>query len=58
MFEFLISSGTFQKADLSKLMSETENYTLFVPSAQAREKLSQEDKDFWMTLSNLPSLLK
>ncbi|XP_016412871.1 stabilin-2-like [Sinocyclocheilus rhinocerous] len=46
------------RADLSQLLSETENYTLFVPSAQATEKLSQEDKDFWMTRSNLPSLIK
>uniref|UniRef100_A0A9J7XAB9 Stabilin 2 n=1 Tax=Cyprinus carpio carpio TaxID=630221 RepID=A0A9J7XAB9_CYPCA len=46
------------RADLSQLLSETENYTLFIPSAQATEKLSQEDKDFWMTRSNLPSLVK
>uniref|UniRef100_A0A671QZM6 Stabilin-2-like n=1 Tax=Sinocyclocheilus anshuiensis TaxID=1608454 RepID=A0A671QZM6_9TELE len=46
------------RADLFQLLSETENYTLFVPSAQATEKLSQEDKDFWMTRSNLPSLVK
>uniref|UniRef100_A0A8C2IG73 Stabilin 2 n=1 Tax=Cyprinus carpio TaxID=7962 RepID=A0A8C2IG73_CYPCA len=46
------------QTDLSQLISETENYTLFVPSAQATEKLSQEDKDFWMTRSNLPSLIK
>uniref|UniRef100_A0A8C1K0B5 Stabilin 2 n=1 Tax=Cyprinus carpio TaxID=7962 RepID=A0A8C1K0B5_CYPCA len=47
-----------EQTDLSQLISETENYTLFVPSAQATEKLSQEDKDFWMTRSNLPSLIK
>uniref|UniRef100_A0A8C2PQW4 Stabilin 2 n=1 Tax=Cyprinus carpio TaxID=7962 RepID=A0A8C2PQW4_CYPCA len=53
-----ICYGTIaQRADLSQLLSETENYTLFIPSAQATEKLSQEDKDFWMTRSNLPSLV-
>uniref|UniRef100_A0A671QZY7 Stabilin-2-like n=1 Tax=Sinocyclocheilus anshuiensis TaxID=1608454 RepID=A0A671QZY7_9TELE len=53
-----ICYGTLaQRADLFQLLSETENYTLFVPSAQATEKLSQEDKDFWMTRSNLPSLV-
>ncbi|XP_056311873.1 stabilin-2-like [Danio aesculapii] len=46
------------KADLSQLLSERENLTLFVPSAQAIEKMSKEDKDFWMTPSNLPSLVK
>ncbi|ROI15334.1 Stabilin-2 [Anabarilius grahami] len=47
-----------QRADLSQLLSEAENFTLFVPSVQAIEKLNKDDKDFWMTRSNLPSLVK
>ncbi|XP_077090778.1 stabilin-2 isoform X1 [Siphateles boraxobius] len=46
------------RTDLSQLLSKAENFTLFVPSAQATEKLNKEDKDFWMTRSNLPSLVK
>lgn len=47
-----------QQAGLMQLLSETENMTLFVPSAEAISNLSQEDKDFWLSSSNLPSLVK
>ncbi|XP_051746711.1 stabilin-2 isoform X3 [Ctenopharyngodon idella] len=46
------------RADLSQLLSKAENFTLFVPLAQAIGKLNKDDKDFWMTRSNLPSLVK
>ncbi|XP_065146012.1 stabilin-2 [Paramisgurnus dabryanus] len=46
------------QADLSDLLSEAANLTLFVPSAQAIEKMSQDDQDFWLSRSNLPSLIK
>ncbi|XP_017567677.1 stabilin-2 isoform X2 [Pygocentrus nattereri] len=46
------------QADLTQLLSETHNLTLFVPSAQAISNLSKEDQDFWLSSSNLPSLVK
>ncbi|XP_056603572.1 stabilin-2 isoform X1 [Triplophysa dalaica] len=45
-------------ADASQLLSEVENCTLFIPSPQAIEKMSKDDKDFWLSRSNLPSLIK
>ncbi|XP_030633246.1 stabilin-2 [Chanos chanos] len=46
------------KADLSQMLAETENITVFVPSAQAIERMTREDKDFWLSSSNLPSLVR
>uniref|UniRef100_A0A8B9K9U2 Stabilin 2 n=1 Tax=Astyanax mexicanus TaxID=7994 RepID=A0A8B9K9U2_ASTMX len=46
------------RADLTQLVSDSQNMTLFVPSAQAIGNLSKDDQDFWLSSGNLPSLLK
>ncbi|XP_051974737.1 stabilin-2 [Xyrauchen texanus] len=56
--DLLEFSKWFTEPYLSQLLSEAENFTLFVPSVQAIEKMSKEDKDFWVSRSNLPSLIK
>ncbi|XP_062863681.1 stabilin-2 [Trichomycterus rosablanca] len=45
------------QADLSQMLFEAQNMTLFVPSAQAINDMSKEDQDFWLSSSNLPSLV-
>ncbi|XP_037615817.1 stabilin-2 [Sebastes umbrosus] len=42
---------------LSRSLSD-QNLTLLVPSSAAVAKMSQEDKDFWTTRGNLPSLIR
>uniref|UniRef100_A0AAY5EJ47 Stabilin 2 n=1 Tax=Electrophorus electricus TaxID=8005 RepID=A0AAY5EJ47_ELEEL len=47
-----------QRADLKDMLTEGQNMTLFVPSEQAIGTLSKEDQDYWLAVSNLPSLVK
>lgn len=46
-----------QKADLTEMMYEKQNITLFVPSLQAISDMSKEDQDFWLSSSNTHSLV-
>ncbi|XP_066523931.1 stabilin-2 [Hoplias malabaricus] len=46
------------RADIAQLLSQPQNMTLFVPSTQAISHISKEDQDFWLSSSNLPSLVK
>lgn len=39
-------------------LSGSENVTLLVPSSDAVEKFSLEDKNYWLSKGNLPSLIK
>ncbi|XP_030070273.1 stabilin-2 [Microcaecilia unicolor] len=45
-------------ATISTMLSETKNITVLVPSRQAIESMDQEDKAFWMSKDNTPTLLK
>ncbi|KAJ1163610.1 hypothetical protein NDU88_004066 [Pleurodeles waltl] len=43
---------------IGAILSETINITVLVPSIQAINVMSQDDKAFWMSKENLPTLLK
>ncbi|MGH0147096.1 UNVERIFIED_CONTAM: hypothetical protein FKN15_021979 [Acipenser sinensis] len=45
-------------AEIYEILSEDTNRTVFVPSEGAIEKMNKEDKDFWTSNENLPSLIK
>ncbi|XP_029103006.1 stabilin-2 isoform X2 [Scleropages formosus] len=45
-------------AGLNQMLSETQNFTLFLPSSSAVENMAKEDKDFWTEQSNLASIVK
>ncbi|MGH0148761.1 UNVERIFIED_CONTAM: hypothetical protein FKN15_040379 [Acipenser sinensis] len=45
-------------AEIYEILSEDTNRTVFVPSESAIEKMNKEDKDFWTSNGNLPSLIK
>ncbi|XP_041935625.1 stabilin-2 [Alosa sapidissima] len=47
-----------QDAGLSQFLSETADITVFVPNAEAVQKMSKEDRDFWLSSDNLPSLVR
>lgn len=47
-----------QEAGLDRMLSETQNFTLFIPSVSAMQKMTKEDKDFWTSQANLPSIIK
>ncbi|KAL2088083.1 hypothetical protein ACEWY4_016911 [Coilia grayii] len=47
-----------QDARLSQFLSEASNVTVFVPSPEAVKKMSKEDRDFWLSSDNLPSLVR
>lgn len=47
-----------QDAGLRQFLSETANITVFVPNAEAVQKMSKKDKDFWLSSDNLPSLVR
>ncbi|XP_035384434.1 stabilin-2-like [Electrophorus electricus] len=40
------------------MLTEGQNMTLFVPSEQAIGNLNKDDRDYWLAVSNLPSLVK
>ncbi|KAK6314887.1 hypothetical protein J4Q44_G00144160 [Coregonus suidteri] len=39
-------------------LMNSQNITLLVPSTAATDKMTKEDKDFWTTQGNLPSIIK
>ncbi|XP_042746083.1 stabilin-2 [Lagopus leucura] len=45
-------------AQLNSVLSTTSNLTVLVPSLQAIENMDEDEKDFWMSKSNIPTLLK
>ncbi|TSK13306.1 Stabilin-2 [Bagarius yarrelli] len=45
------------KADLRQMMHEKENITLFVPSLSAIMTMSKDDQHFWLSSSNIQSLV-
>uniref|UniRef100_A0A3B3T7Y3 Stabilin 2 n=1 Tax=Paramormyrops kingsleyae TaxID=1676925 RepID=A0A3B3T7Y3_9TELE len=47
-----------QEAGLDRMLSENQNFTLFIPSVSAMQKMTKEDKDFWTSQANLPSIIK
>nr|XP_036862070.1 stabilin-2 [Manis javanica] len=59
---FLSAAAVFNQwinnASLQPLLSATSNLTVLVPSQQAIEDMDQDEKDFWLTKSNIPALIK
>uniref|UniRef100_A0A8C2STS6 Stabilin 2 n=1 Tax=Coturnix japonica TaxID=93934 RepID=A0A8C2STS6_COTJA len=51
-------SKVFTDAQLSSVLSTASNLTVLVPSLQAIENMDEDEKDFWMSKSNIPTLLK
>ncbi|CAH7321829.1 stabilin-2 [Phodopus roborovskii] len=45
-------------ASLQSLLSATSNLTVFVPSQQAIEDMDQNEKTFWLSWNNIPTLIK
>uniref|UniRef100_A0A8B9D5B9 Stabilin 2 n=1 Tax=Anser cygnoides TaxID=8845 RepID=A0A8B9D5B9_ANSCY len=45
-------------ADINSVLSTTSNLTVLVPSLQAIENMDEDEKAFWMSKSNIPTLLK
>lgn len=49
---------SMQEAKINSVLSSTSNLTVLVPSLQAIENMDEDEKAFWMSKSNIPSLLK
>jgi len=47
-----------QDAEINSVFSTTSNLTVLVPSLQAIENMEEDEKAFWMSKSNIPTLLK
>uniref|UniRef100_A0A8C0BRM7 Stabilin 2 n=1 Tax=Buteo japonicus TaxID=224669 RepID=A0A8C0BRM7_9AVES len=47
-----------QEAEINSVLSTTSNLTVLVPSLQAIENMDEDEKAFWMSKSNIPTLLK
>lgn len=47
-----------QEAEINSVLSTTANLTVLVPSLQAIENMAEDEKAFWMSKSNIPTLLK
>lgn len=47
-----------QEAKINSVLSTTSNLTVLVPSLQAIENMDEDEKAFWMSKSNIPTLLK
>ncbi|XP_028673278.2 stabilin-2 [Erpetoichthys calabaricus] len=45
-------------AQLYQLFSESSNFTVLVPSMSAIDNMSSDERDFWTTKENLPSIIK
>ncbi|KAB0406464.1 hypothetical protein E2I00_018467, partial [Balaenoptera physalus] len=45
-------------ASLQPMLSAASNLTVLVPSQQAIEDMDQDEKAFWLTKSNIPTLIK
>uniref|UniRef100_A0AAZ3NWQ7 Stabilin 2 n=1 Tax=Oncorhynchus tshawytscha TaxID=74940 RepID=A0AAZ3NWQ7_ONCTS len=53
------TSYLIAKTGISQLpLMNSQNITLLVPSTAATDKMTKEDKDFWTTQGNLPSIIK
>ncbi|EPY74062.1 hyaluronan receptor for endocytosis-like protein [Camelus ferus] len=50
--------GPGQNASLQPMLSAASNLTVLVPSQQAIEDMDQDEKAFWLTKSNIPTLIK
>uniref|UniRef100_A0A8C3R7U3 Stabilin 2 n=1 Tax=Cyanoderma ruficeps TaxID=181631 RepID=A0A8C3R7U3_9PASS len=46
------------EAKINSVLSTTSNLTVLVPSLQAIENMDEDEKAFWMSKSNIPTLLK
>uniref|UniRef100_A0A663ECU0 Stabilin 2 n=1 Tax=Aquila chrysaetos chrysaetos TaxID=223781 RepID=A0A663ECU0_AQUCH len=46
------------EAEINSVLSTTSNLTVLVPSLQAIENMDEDEKAFWMSKSNIPTLLK
>uniref|UniRef100_A0A8U7M4K0 Stabilin 2 n=1 Tax=Corvus moneduloides TaxID=1196302 RepID=A0A8U7M4K0_CORMO len=46
-----------QEAKINSMLSTTSNLTVLVPSLQAIENMDEDEKAFWMSESNIPTLL-
>lgn len=47
-----------QEAKINSVLSTTSNLTVLVPSLQAIENMDEDEKAFWMSKTNIPTLLK
>uniref|UniRef100_A0A8C5UMP2 Stabilin 2 n=1 Tax=Malurus cyaneus samueli TaxID=2593467 RepID=A0A8C5UMP2_9PASS len=47
-----------QKAKINSVLSTASNLTVLVPSLQAVEDMDEDERAFWMSESNIPTLLK
>lgn len=47
-----------QEAEINSVLSTTSNLTVLVPSLQAIENMDEDEKAFWMSKSNIPTLLR
>ncbi|XP_072829208.1 stabilin-2 isoform X2 [Vicugna pacos] len=59
---FLSAAAVFNQwinnASLQPMLSAAPNLTVLVPSQQAIEEMDQDEKAFWLTKSNIPTLIK
>eukprot|EP00069_Balaena_mysticetus_P005740 bmy_04799T0 len=59
---FLSAAAIFNQwinnASLQPMLSAVSNLTILVPSQQAIEDMDQDEKAFWLTKSNIPTLIK
>uniref|UniRef100_A0A8D2NCU3 Stabilin 2 n=1 Tax=Zonotrichia albicollis TaxID=44394 RepID=A0A8D2NCU3_ZONAL len=49
---------SMQEAKINSVLSTSSNLTVLVPSLQAIENMEEDEKAFWMSKSNIPTLLK
>uniref|UniRef100_A0A673TU02 Stabilin-2 n=1 Tax=Suricata suricatta TaxID=37032 RepID=A0A673TU02_SURSU len=54
----VIFNQWINNASLQAMLSATSNLTVLVPSPQAIENMDQDEKDFWLSKSNIPALIK
>ncbi|XP_007950593.1 stabilin-2 [Orycteropus afer afer] len=50
--------GPGQDASFRPMLSAASNLTVLVPSQRAIEDMDQDDKNFWLSRSNIPALIK
>ncbi|XP_035113318.3 stabilin-2 [Callithrix jacchus] len=56
--EAAIFNQWINNASLQPTLSAISNLTVLVPSQQATEDMDQDEKSFWLSQSNIPSLIK
>uniref|UniRef100_A0A672URK9 Stabilin 2 n=1 Tax=Strigops habroptila TaxID=2489341 RepID=A0A672URK9_STRHB len=52
------NAADVSKTGINSVLSSTSNLTVLVPSLQAIENMDEDEKAFWMSKSNIPTLLK